>query len=105
MFAVVKTGGKQYRVEKDTVFAVEKLDANPGDKITLDQVLMFGDEKTSTVGAPLVAGASVQAEIVDQKRSNKVIVFKKKRRQNYRRKHGHRQAQTVLKVTGINAPK
>ncbi len=105
MFAVVKTGGKQYRVEKDTVLEVEKLDASQGDKITLDQVLMFGDDKNSTIGAPLVAGASVQTEVVEQKRSKKIIVFKKKRRQNYRRKHGHRQPLTVLKVTGINAPK
>lgn len=101
MYAIVKTGGKQYRVEKGSTLLVEKLDAKEGDKVTLDQVLLVGDEKKSTAGTPLVQGASVKAEVVNQGRSDKVIVFKKKRRQNYRRKHGHRQLMTKIKITDI----
>ena len=102
MFAVVKTGGKQYRVAEDDLLKVEKLDAAPGDTVVLDQVLMVGDGADRKVGAPLVEGAVVEAEVVDQTRAKKIIVFKKKRRQNYRRKNGHRQHQTVLKVIGIS---
>ena len=86
MFAVVKTGGKQYRVAKGDVIRVEKLDAKDGDKITLDEVLMVGETGKSKVGTPLVKGASITAEVVAQARAPKIIVFKKKRRQNYRRK-------------------
>lgn len=103
MFAIVKTGGKQYRVEKDNIIKVEKLDAEAGKKITLDEVLMLSDGKKATLGEPLVKGATVTAEVVAQSRADKVIVFKKKRRQNYRRKAGHRQHQTVLKITEIKA--
>jgi large subunit ribosomal protein L21 len=99
MFAVVRTGGKQYKVQKDDIIEVEKLEGSEGDKITLDEVL-FVDGK---IGAPLVAGASVKAELLKQKRADKIIVFKKKRRQNYRRKKGHRQNLTVLKITDIKA--
>lgn len=99
MFAVIKTGGKQYKVAKDDVIAVEKLSGEAGESITFDQVLMVGDK----VGAPVVDGASVTAQVVEQFRADKVIVFKKKRRQNYRRKAGHRQHQTLLKITAISA--
>jgi large subunit ribosomal protein L21 len=99
MFAVVKTGGKQYSVTKDTVLQVEKLEGNVGDKITLSEVLAVGTK----VGAPTVAGASISAEITAQGKGEKVIIFKKRRRHNYRRKNGHRQMITTIKVTGINA--
>ncbi|WP_375202224.1 50S ribosomal protein L21 [Hyphococcus sp.] len=101
MYAVVKTGGKQYRVSKDDILKVERLPGEAGDVITLDDVLMLGDGADVTVGAPKVDGASVAAEILEQKRDKKIIVFKKRRRQNYRRKAGHRQHLTVLKVTDI----
>jgi len=97
MFAVVKTGGKQYRVAEGDKITVEKLEGKKGDKITLSDVLSLGTK----VGAPTIAGASVAAEIVEQTRNEKVIIFKKRRRQNSRRKNGHRQEVTVLKVTGI----
>ena len=102
MYAVVKTGGKQYRVSKDDILRVEKLDGEAGDVITLDDVLMLGGEGGDvTVGAPTIDGASVAAEIVEQMRDRKIVIFKKRRRQNYRRKKGHRQHLTVLKVTDI----
>ena len=97
MFAVIKTGGKQYRVVSGDVIKVEKLEAEAGATIALDQVLMVGDK----IGAPTVAGASVTATVVEQTRADKVIIFKKKRRQNYRRKKGHRQELTVLRITNI----
>lgn len=103
MFAIVKTGGKQYRVAKDDVIKVEKLAGEAGSKIVLDQVLLVGDADKQTVGAPVVEGAAVEAEVIAQKKADKVVVFKKKRRQNYRRKRGHRQEITVLKVTDIIA--
>lgn len=101
MFAVVKTGGKQYRVQENDVIFVEKLEGAAGDKITLSDVLMVGEGSNVTVGSPFVKGATVNFEILEQKRSDKVIVFKKKRRQNYRRKKGHRQHLTVLRAVGI----
>lgn len=101
MFAVVKTGGKQYRVAKDDILRVEKLDAEAGDTVILDQVLMVSDENGAKSGTPTVEGAVVEAEVVEQMRDRKVIIFKKKRRQNYRRKKGHRQHLTVLKVIDI----
>ena len=97
MFAVIKTGGKQYKVAPNDVILVEKLPGQAGDTVILDQVLMVGDK----VGAPIVAGASVTATLVEQTRGEKVIIFKKKRRQNYRRKKGHRQEVTVVRITGI----
>jgi len=103
MFAVVKTGGKQYRVAKDDVIRVEKLAAEPGDKVALNDVLLIDDDGSKTVGTPVIEGAAVEAEVVEQARDKKVIVFKKKRRQNYRRKKGHRQHLTVLKITDILA--
>ncbi|NNG05882.1 MAG: 50S ribosomal protein L21 [Inquilinus sp.] len=103
MFAVIRTGGKQYKVAKDDIIQVEKLDAEPGAKLSLDEVLMVDGGKGVTVGAPLVAGASVKAEVLEQARGPKIIVFKMKRRQGYRRKAGHRQDLTVLKITDIKA--
>jgi large subunit ribosomal protein L21 len=101
MYAVVKTGGKQYRVSENDTLKVERLHGDAGDIVTLDSVLMLGDGGTVTVGEPTVAGAAVAAEIVEQARDSKIIVFKKRRRQNYRRKKGHRQHYTLLKVTEI----
>ena len=101
MFAVVKTGGKQYKVAQGDVFNVEKLAGEAGDKLSLNEVLMVCDGEKVSLGSPLLKGASVSAEIVAQKRSAKLIVFKKKRRQNYRRRNNHRQDYTVLKVTAI----
>lgn len=101
-YAVIKTGGKQFRVTSGDIINVEKLAGDAGDKVTLDQVLMVGGDEVR-VGAPLVEGATVEAEIVEQTRAPKIIVFKKRRRQNYRRKKGHRQDMTVLKINSINA--
>jgi len=103
MFAVVKTGGKQYKVAQGDIIQVEKLDAESGKKVDLAEVLMLCEDGKVTVGAPFVAGAKVSAEVVEQARTAKLIVFKKRRRQNYRRKNHHRQAFTVLKITAIKA--
>lgn len=94
-FAIFQTGGKQYRVQTGDIVKVEKLNAEG--KVEFDQILMVGDK----VGNPFVEGAKVVAEVLEQKRTDKVLVFKKKRRQNYRRTHGHRQYITVLKITEI----
>jgi len=101
MYAVIKTGGKQYRVAKDDIIEVELLDTPKGGSVTLDHVLLVGSAGGAKIGTPTVSGASVQATVLDQKKDDKIIVFKKKRRQNYRRKNGHRQNLTVLKITGI----
>ncbi len=103
MFAVIKTGGKQYKVAKNDVIKVEKLEAVAGASVSLDEVLMVGEGASVTVGAPRVVGAMVTAEVVEQTRGDTIIIFKKKRRQNYRRKNGHRQHFTVLKITDISA--
>lgn len=103
MFAVIRTGGKQYKVAQDDVLTVEKLAGEPGAVVDFDQVLMIGDGDEFATGAPLLAGATVSATIVEQSRAAKIIVFKKKRRQNYRRKRGHRQYQTVLRIGEIRA--
>ena len=103
MFAVVKTGGKQYRVAEGDVIKVEKLEGEAGKNITLDEVLMIGDDKGVKVGEPLLEGANVTAEVLEQKKDKKITVFKKKRRHNYRRKKGHRQEITVLRVKAIAA--
>ena len=103
MYAVIKTGGKQYKVASGDVILVEKLDGEAGASITLAEVLMIGDGANITVGAPTVKGASVAAEVVGQEKADKVIIFKKNRRHNYRRKNGHRQKLTALKITGISA--
>ncbi|MFQ5563756.1 MAG: 50S ribosomal protein L21 [Parvularculaceae bacterium] len=101
MYAVVKTGGKQYRVAKDDIIKVERLPGEAGDQVTLGEVLLVGEGGDVAVGAPKVEGAAVAAEILEQTRAAKIVVFKKRRRKNYRRKKGHRQHLTVLKVTDI----
>jgi large subunit ribosomal protein L21 len=103
MFAVIKTGGKQYRVAEGDVIKVERLETEAGATLALDEVLMVGEGADARIGAPFVTGATVSAEVIAQDRGPKIIVFKKKRRQNYRRKNGHRQDLTVLRITGISA--
>ena len=103
MFAVIRTGGKQYRVVPDAVLKVEKLEAAAGETVTFTDVLAVGSDAGTTIGAPLVEGATVTATVIAQDRLDKVIIFKKRRRQNSRRKMGHRQHVTVLRVSGINA--
>src|SRR5271154_7047018 len=102
MYAVVRTGGKQYRVAKDSVLQVESLPGDVGSKLTLGEVLLVGGD-TPRLGAPLVSGASVQCEILEHGQGEKVIAFKKKRRKNTHRKRGHRQHFTKVKVLGITA--
>ena len=101
MYAVIRTGGKQYKVAANDVITVEKLPGEAGAVVQFDQVLMVGDAAKHTVGTPLVAGAVVTATVLDQVKGDKIIVFKKKRRHNYRRKKGHRQLGTVLRIAGI----
>ena len=100
-YAVIRTGGKQYRVSEGDVVKIEKLDAAVGEKITLADVLFVGNDNDVKIGTPLVANATVTGEIVDQSRAKKIIVFKKKRRKGYSRQQGHRQYQTALKITSI----
>ena len=102
MYAVVKTGGKQYRVTKDDTILVEKLDADEGQTVTLSDVMLLGDGDKVTVGTPVVADASVEAQVVSQTRGPKIIIFRRKRRKNHRRTQGHRQDLTLLKITDIN---
>ncbi|ACB94071.1 50S ribosomal protein L21 [Beijerinckia indica] len=103
MFAVIKTGGKQYSVAADDIITVMTLQGEPGDAVTFDSVLMLAGEGEPKIGAPFIAGATVSGEIVEQTRGPKVISFKKRRRQNSKRKRGHRQDLTLVKITGINA--
>ena len=103
MFAVIRTGGKQYKVAENDVIVIEKLLADAGDDIDFTDVLALNDGAVTTFGKPGVAGALVTAEVLEQARGDKVIIFKKKRRQNYRRKNGHRQDLTVVRITGILA--
>ena len=103
MYAIFKTGGKQYRAAKDDVLRIATVDGDAGTKVTFDEVLFVGDEKKQTLGEPTVKGASVTAEILEQTRDAKIIVFKKKRRHNYRRKKGHKQHVTVVKIADIKA--
>ncbi|HVZ29114.1 MAG TPA: 50S ribosomal protein L21 [Asticcacaulis sp.] len=101
MYAVIKTGGKQYRVSAGDLLVVEKLEGEPGAKVKFDNVLMIGDEAGAVVGAPLVEGAAVDATLIETRKGDKVRIFKKIRRQGYRRTRGHRQLESVLRVTGI----
>lgn len=101
MFAVIKTGGKQYKVAKDDVIVVEKLNGETGEVVAFDSVLMVGEGAETKAGAPFVEGVCVAGEVVEQTRGDKVLVFKKKRRHNYRRTAGHRQDLTVVKITDI----
>lgn len=101
MFAVIKTGGKQYKVAADQEIVIEKLEGEAGDTLVFGEVLMIGEGDKVDVGAPLIAGAQVVGEVVEQTRAAKVISYKKKPRNTYRRKLGHRQQQTVIKITSI----
>ena len=104
MFAIIETGGKQYRVSANEKIIVEKIIGEAGSKITLDKVLLVKNDKGEvSFGAPIVSGAKVEAEIVKTFKNDKVIIFKKRRRQNSRRKQGHRQQQTLLKILSIKA--
>ena len=103
MFAVIRTGGKQYRVTPNAVLKVEKLDAEAGGTITFTDVLAVGVDGNLTLGSPIISDASVTATVIAQDRLDKVIIFKKRRRQNSRRRNGHRQHVTVLRIGGINA--
>lgn len=102
MYAVIKTGGKQYRIEKDATVRVEKLEGDAGTKLEFEPLLV-ADGEAITVGAPTVAGARVTAEIVGHGRGEKLVVFKFRRRKAYRKRNGHRQAFTTIKITGIAA--
>ena len=102
MYAVVKTGGKQYRVAKDDKILVEHIEAEAGQTITLDKVMMLADGDNVTIGAPVVENATVEAEVVSQTRGPKIVIFRRKRRKNHRRLQGHRQDLTLLKITDIS---
>ena len=97
MYAVIKTGGKQYKVASGDVLKIEKIAGNEGSEVVFNEVLALDD----TYGTPMIAGASVKATVIKQARDAKIIVFKKKRRQNYRRKNGHRQSITLVKITDV----
>ncbi len=101
MYAVIRTGGKQYRVAPDDVIEVEKISGEAGEIIQFSEVLMLGGEGAAQIGAPTISGASVAGQVIEQKRADKIIVFKKKRRKNYRRKKGHRQHLTAVRITEI----
>ncbi len=101
MYAVIKTGGKQYRVQPGDLLVVEKLDGEPGANVAFGDVLMVGDGETITLGAPVVDGATVSATLIETRKGDKVKIFKKIRRQGYRRTRGHRQFESVLRVTSI----
>ncbi len=101
MYAVIKTGGKQYRVQPGDVIVVEKLDGDAGAEMSFGDVLMLGGDKGVTLGAPLISGASVAATLVETRKGEKIKIFKKTRRQGYRRTNGHRQMELVLRITGI----
>lgn len=102
MYAVIKTGGKQYKVAENDVIKIEKLDGEVGKNVKLDQVLAIGSDKGVEVGEPTIKGAVVSAEVLEQKKDDKILIFKKKRRQNYRRKNGHRQQITVLRILDVS---
>jgi large subunit ribosomal protein L21 len=103
MFAVIKAQGKQYKVAEGDTLTIDRMVGEAGSKIALGEVLMIVDGATTTVGKPLVKGAKVEAEIVEHGRDDKIIIFKKRRRQNYQRTRGHRQHQTTVKITAISA--
>jgi large subunit ribosomal protein L21 len=101
MFAVIRTGGKQYRVAPNDIIEIEKIAGKPGDIVELSEVILLGGDGGPQTGSPTIAGALVAAEVIEQKRGEKIFVFKKKRRKNYRRKNGHRQSLTALRITEI----
>ncbi len=101
MYAVIRTGGKQYKVAENDVLAIEKIAAEAGSEATFSEVLALNNGSATKIGAPLVEGAQVIADVLEQRKGDTVIIFKKKRRQNYRRKNGHRQLETVVRITAI----
>ena len=101
MYAVIRTGGKQYKVAENDVLAVEKIEGEAGSELTFSEVLALHNGSQAKIGAPLVDGAQVIADVLEQRKGDTVIIFKKKRRQNYRRKNGHRQLETVVRITAI----
>jgi large subunit ribosomal protein L21 len=101
MFAVIKTGGKQYRVAKDDVIVVEKIEGDAGADIAFGDVLMVADGGSISIGAPTISGAKVTGQLIEQRQGEKVKVFKKRRRNTYRRTKGHRQLESVVKITAI----
>ena len=101
MFAVMRTGGKQYRVAPNDIIEIEKIAGKPGDIVELSEVILLGGDGGPKTGSPTIAGALVAAEVIEQRRADKIMVFKKKRRKNYRRTRGHRQALTALRITEI----
>lgn len=101
MYAIVETGGKQYRVQKDDVLFVEKIDAEAGETVSLDKVLLTSKDGDVKVGAPYVDGAKVEAEVVEHGKDKKIVVFKFKPKDNFRKKQGHRQPYTKLKITNV----
>ncbi|MBE6036536.1 MAG: 50S ribosomal protein L21 [Clostridiales bacterium] len=103
MYAVVETGGKQYRVQEGDVITVEKLNVEAGAKVVLDKVLVLSDGEKCTVGAPYIEGAKVQATVVENGKADKVIIFKFKAKKDYRKKQGHRQPYTMLKIESVKA--
>ncbi len=103
MYAVIQTGGKQYKVAKDQLVTIEKLPVNEGESVVFDQVLMVAEGSDIKLGQPLVSGAKVTAEVVEQGRAKKVIVVKFRRRKHYMRRKGHRQHYTTVKITGISS--
>ncbi len=103
MYAVIKTGGKQYKVSEGDVLKVEKLNAAPGDEIEISDVLMVVDGEDVQIGKPVVESASVKAKVIEQGRAKKVIVFKKKRRKGYKVKNGHRQPYTAIEIQAVSA--
>jgi large subunit ribosomal protein L21 len=103
MYAVIRTGGKQYKVAPQDVLQIEKIEGAAGDSVSFAEVLMVAGEGEPRIGSPLIDGALVSAEVVEQGRGPKIIIFKKKRRQNYRRKNGHRQELTTVRILGIEA--
>ncbi|HUU38725.1 MAG TPA: 50S ribosomal protein L21 [Candidatus Desulfaltia sp.] len=103
MFAIIKTGGKQYRVQQGDILSVERLPAGPKKKVLFDQVLLIADDKETLIGTPLLEKAAVRAEVIEDFKDDKIIVFKKKRRKQYRRTRGHRQPLTRVKILNIAA--
>ena len=104
MFAIISSGGKQYKVSENTILTVNKLSGTAGDSIEINDVLFASDGKEFSVGEPLIDGAKVNLEIIKQDRDRKILIFKKKRRKNFRRKNGHRQDMTFLQVKSLNIP-
>ena len=105
MFAVIKTGGKQYRVTPDDVIRIERISGEAGDEVFFNNVLILADDGKTDVGTPLVDGARVTGTLMEQTRGEKIIIFKKKRRKSYRRRNGHRQDLSVVRITAIKGPR